>query len=277
MRAHLLGIDHVVVLVRDLDAAEDTFARLGFAPTPRGHHSIGTQNHCLMFDRDYLELLAVVEPHPVTTVFSSFLAAGEGAGAIAFSSDDAAAAHAGLRAAGIAAEAPVDFSRPVALPGGTRDARFRIVQIGSEETPGCRAFLCQHFTPEVVWRDEYRKHAVGVVGIAGVTIVADAPDDTARAWHRVLGSNAGAAPTGRRLGVGTAAIDFADRDAARRASATALPTRAAPFIAALRLRVRDRAAAAAALEKGGFDVQRLDDGALAVAAEHAHGVALVFD
>jgi catechol 2,3-dioxygenase-like lactoylglutathione lyase family enzyme len=276
MRPHILGIDHVVVLVRDLDAAAATFARLGFALTPRGRHSIGTQNHCLMFERDYLELLAVVEPHPVTTAFAEFLVVAEGAGAIAFSSDDAAAAHASLQADGIAAQAPVDFSRPVALPGGSRDARFRIVQLANEATPGCRAFLCQHFTPEVVWRDEYRNHPLGVVGLAGVTIATDAPDDTARAWDRVLGTATAVASRERRLRAGSAEIVFEGSKARRIAPATPL-ARAVPYIAALRLRVRDRATAAGVLERAGFDARRLADGSLAIAAEQAHGVALVFD
>ena len=27
---------------------------MGFTVTPRGYHSIGTQNHCIMFGRDYV-------------------------------------------------------------------------------------------------------------------------------------------------------------------------------------------------------------------------------
>ena len=170
MRKNISGLDHVVILVRDLDAAQATYARLGFALTPRGFHSIGTHNHCIMFGTDYVELLALREPHPVTQYFSQFLAVAEGAAALAFSTDDAHAAHASLRASGVMADEPVDFSRPVDVDGMRRDARFRIVQLPVDETPGCRAFLCQHFTPDVVWRPEYQQHALGVVGVAGVSV-----------------------------------------------------------------------------------------------------------
>ncbi len=61
------GIDHVVLLVRDLDGAEAQFHRLGFNLTPRGHHSrLGSYNHCAMLaGGDYLELLTTgVTRHP---------------------------------------------------------------------------------------------------------------------------------------------------------------------------------------------------------------------
>jgi len=41
-----------VVLVRDLDRARDTYARLGFTLTPGGLRTLGSQNHCIMFERD---------------------------------------------------------------------------------------------------------------------------------------------------------------------------------------------------------------------------------
>jgi catechol 2,3-dioxygenase-like lactoylglutathione lyase family enzyme len=110
MRRHIRGIDHVVILVRDLDRARDTWTRLGFTLTPRGYHTLGSQNHCIVFERDYLELLAVPKPHPAMQYFTDFLVGGEGLGAIAFATGDANAAQAELAAAGVAADPPLDFS-----------------------------------------------------------------------------------------------------------------------------------------------------------------------
>jgi catechol 2,3-dioxygenase-like lactoylglutathione lyase family enzyme len=59
-----LAIDHAVIAVRDLDAALASFRALGFTLTPRGYHSIGSQNHCIMLGRTYIELLAAPAPHP---------------------------------------------------------------------------------------------------------------------------------------------------------------------------------------------------------------------
>jgi len=53
-----------VIAVRDLDAAAARFGELGFTLTPRGFHSIGSQNHLIMLGSTYIELLAPVATHP---------------------------------------------------------------------------------------------------------------------------------------------------------------------------------------------------------------------
>jgi hypothetical protein len=143
-----LAIDHAVIAVRDLDAAAADFRALGFTLTPRGHHSIGSQNHCIMFGSTYLELLAAPKPHPWLDYYRSF---GEGLAAIALSTDDADAV-----ARALGAKAPMDLSRPV--EGGV--ARFRLVQL---DVP--YVFVCQHLTRELVWRAEW-KNAGDIVGVA---------------------------------------------------------------------------------------------------------------
>lgn len=277
MRTNISGLDHAVILVRDLDAAQATYSRLGLTLTPRGFHSIGTHNHCLMFGSDYVELLAVREPHPVTAYFSQFLAGAEGAAALAFSTGDARAAHAGLRAAGVMADEPVDFSRPVEVDGMRRDARFRVVQLPVNETPGCRAFLCQHFTPELVWRADYQQHALGVVGVAGVSVVVEDVGEAVKAYARVLDAPPTQGGADWRLVAGDCTLSFSDRAASeQRLGAPALPRRDGPMLGALHLRVRDRGIAAEVLRRGGFTAERTVDGALLIGASQAHGVALVF-
>ena len=61
MRNGIAGIDHVIIGVRDLERARMGWTRLGFTLTPRGRH-LGqeTANYCIMFARDYLELLGFV-------------------------------------------------------------------------------------------------------------------------------------------------------------------------------------------------------------------------
>ncbi|TMK28796.1 MAG: VOC family protein, partial [Alphaproteobacteria bacterium] len=61
MRNGIAGIDHVIIGVRDLERARMGWTRLGFTLTPRGRHlGQGTANYCIMFPRDYLELLGFV-------------------------------------------------------------------------------------------------------------------------------------------------------------------------------------------------------------------------
>ena len=277
MRKYIRGIDHVVILVRDLDRARDTYERLGFTLTPRGHHTLGSKNHCIVFGSDYLELLAVPKPHPAMQYFSDFLAGGEGLGAVAFATDDANAAHRELAAAGVGAESPLDFSRPVALADGTRDAEFRIVQLSPADTAGCRTFLCQHFTADLVWREEYQTHALGAFGIGALGVIVEEPKTAAAGYARLLDAKPRRVPEGRLVETGSAPIVVGSRkQVAQRLEGVALPARAQPVVAALYIRVADRGRAADALARGGLSPVALKDGSIAIGAEQAHGVALVF-
>src|SRR5207248_8510391 len=58
----ITGIDHAVVVVKDLDAAAGNWKQLGFTISPRGTHSahMGTGNYTIMLGDDYMELLGVL-------------------------------------------------------------------------------------------------------------------------------------------------------------------------------------------------------------------------
>jgi hypothetical protein len=152
-----LSIDHAVIAVRDLDAAAASFTALGFTLTPRGFHSIGSENHCIMLGSTYIELLAAPVAHPWLEHYRAFLGRqGDGLAAIALSTGDADRAYADLKDRG--ARAPMDLSRPV--EGGV--ARFRLVQI--QDT----LFVCQHLTRDLVWRPQWQTHANGATELVGI-------------------------------------------------------------------------------------------------------------
>ncbi|MGE0802570.1 MAG: VOC family protein [Lautropia sp.] len=277
MHPHLLGVDHVVILTDDLDAAQARWTRLGFNLTPRGFHSIGTRNHCMMLGNDYLELMSVATPHPVTRYFSEFLAGGDGAGAIALATDDSDACRQSLQASGIAADAPVDFSRPVETAGTTRDARFRVTQLPVTATPGCRTFLCQHFTPELVWLPPYQRHPLGVRGIAGVTMIVADRAAAVSAYARVAGIDPIEAAAAGTIRIGSFTIDFVEPSAATPLPAgIPLPARPAPVIGALHLRVDDVEVAARQLAAAGFQTRPLGERAIALAGQTINGTGLTF-
>ena len=254
MDTHLRGLDHAVVLVHDLDRAQATYRRLGFTLTPRGYHSLGSQNHCIMFGCDYLELMALPKPHPAFQYFADFLARGEGLGALALATGDAVGAYAELTQKGIAAEPPLALSRPVQDLG---EARFTLVQLPPGQTPGFRTFVCQHHTRDIVWRPEYQAHEIGATEISGVAVMAQNEFGYARIF-------------------GGTPVFFACKSAIEdRLKGVALPNRAPPLAVAIFLRVADRSRAAAALRRGGFSPVQLEDGSFAIGADQAHGVALV--
>lgn len=57
----LIGLDHVVIAVADLEEATDRFKNaLGLEATPGGEHpGVGTQNAIVRFGADYMELISV--------------------------------------------------------------------------------------------------------------------------------------------------------------------------------------------------------------------------
>ncbi|MGP1677651.1 MAG: VOC family protein [Burkholderiales bacterium] len=277
MRKHIKGIGHVVIAARDLDSTRDTFRRMGFTLTPRGHHTLGSQNHCVMFGRDYFELLMVPQRLPGREYYYDFARIGDGLAAVALKTDNARGAFGELTAAALAPSEPVDFSRPVQLAQGTKTASFRITQLGLEQTPGGQVFVCQHFTRDVVWRPEYQTHANTATGLAALAIVSADVSATAAAYERLFDVKARAISEGLLINTGDTPIAVVSEPAlAKRLPEVWISARHQPCMAALFIRVTDRDTAQRALYAGGLHPKRMPDGSVAVGAAEAHGVAIIF-
>jgi hypothetical protein len=182
---NVVGIDHAVVMVKELDKAAENWKRLGFTISPRGTHSphMGTGNYTIMFDPDYMELLGVLTETEHNAPARAFLAKfGDGIERIAFTAIDSAAGAEEIRARGFAPIGPTDFERPVTMPDGRlAAAKFRTFQWPTAEAPGgVRIFACQHKTRETVWIPELMKHANGAKRLRQVLIATpEAPKDAA--------------------------------------------------------------------------------------------------
>ncbi|HKX52110.1 MAG TPA: VOC family protein [Candidatus Binatia bacterium] len=54
-----LGIDHLVIVVKDLEQAANDYQQLGFTVVPGGKHPVGSHNVLISFaDGSYLEVIA---------------------------------------------------------------------------------------------------------------------------------------------------------------------------------------------------------------------------
>src|SRR5436305_6419355 len=173
MRNGIAGIDYVIIGVRDLERARMGWTRLGFTLTPRGRHlAQETANNCIIFARDYLELLGFVARDDYAHRLETFLRHREGALSVAFrpagSAEDAAAA---LSALGLHPPQPRALGRQLELPEGTVVPRFSLLTLPPEETPGLDCFLCGHLTPELVRRPEWLAHPNGVTGLRSIHIL----------------------------------------------------------------------------------------------------------
>lgn len=198
-------LDHVVVNVHDrMDEAQAIYQRLGFTLTPRGYHTLGSINHLAIFGTEYLELIGM----PSGGARRDLLGWPTGLNGLVFGTEDADSLYQGLSEAGVAVSAPVSFSRPVDLPGGPRDAAFRTVRLPNDTTPAGRLYFCEHATRNLVWRDEWRRHANGTIGVIRAVIAAEDPSRLAALFARMFGADAVCAiDSGHRLAVGLSSFD----------------------------------------------------------------------
>lgn len=272
------GIDHLVIVVRDLERAHATYTRLGFTLTPRGRHTaLKSANHTMMFaDGDYLELMGFEEPHPVTAPFAALLDSREGLAAVALKTADARTSRAALAAAGFAMGEAVEFARPVELPGGTQEARFTLAQLPELALPAGRAFVCQHHSRDVVWRNDCLSHANTAVGLGALVVAAENPDATAEGFATLFGRGVEARGAVRVVATGGAPVVVGTARTLNWAwTGDPLLAGRGPTLVGAAIRVADAAAAQQALQAsklpviGNGDVFRVKSGG-------AHGVALAF-
>lgn len=268
-------LDHVIVNVREgMKPAAEQYRRLGFTLTPLGRHTLGSINHLAMFGTDYLELLGIPPGSSARTELSDGPA---GLSGVAFGTHDPDAVYAALAASDAPVLPPLAFSRPVELPGGARDAAFRVVRIPRDPAAG-RFFFCGHLTRDVVWRDEWRRHANGVLGIAGIAIAAERPGTLGAMFGSLFGTEAVVEiEGGLRLGLGLTRLDVVSPAEVRRrfGAAAPAPDGRAEAMAALVLRTASLARTEAALAAGGIAFVR-DGDRVSVSATEACGVALEF-
>lgn len=271
-------LDHVVINARnDIDGAADTFRRLGFTLTERGYHTLGSMNHLAMFGTDYLELIAVPKDAP-PDVRPDVQASPFGLNGFVFGTEDSAALHAALSSAGVDAKPPREFSRPVRLNGEERQATFRTVSIPESDTPYGRIYYCHHLTRDLVWRDEWRRHANGVVAVARAVFVHPDPVAASQLYARMFGAEAVRdIDGGKRVVVAQTNLDIVTEATARREFGDGLADAVgrATYMAALGIRTVSVKRAGDALKQNGIPFTEARGGLL-VPARAAFNATLMF-
>lgn len=274
----LLGIDHLIVGVRDLEAARAKWGRLGFNTTPRGRHAgWGTANYCIMMQEDYVELLGIVDASQFTNGLDRFLERREGLLGLALGSADADATHRAWAEAGLAPAAPRALGRLLELDGGTVELRFRNVMLDVERTGGLSLFASQHLTPELLRRPAWVAHPNGARKLRSCLVVADDPAALRPAIERVFGS-AAVTRTDNVLAVHTghgAIVVAPPEDAALMHPHLGVDAPApVPELRAMTVEVADRDRAARFLTLQGVAHARLAGGDIAIPPAAACGVGI---
>ncbi len=180
--AAIRGLDHLVVMFRELEPAMKSYADLGFTVVPGGAHPVGTHNALVTFaDGAYLELIAFKTPNDKHRWWA---AKERGGGFIDFcmATDDLAADIAAFRQAGVRMDDP-------AAGGRARPDGYRLAWVtASAPAPFIfqAPFLIQDHTPREERIGRQAGHANGVTGVASITV---ATGDVARVrgwWSPVL-------------------------------------------------------------------------------------------
>ena len=271
-------LDHVVINARDrIDDAAETYRRLGFTLTPRGYHTLGSMNHLAIFGTDYLELIAAP---PGDTRRPEILGSPEGLNGLVFGTEDSAAVHAALVAAGVPVLPPREFSRPVEVAGAAHDATFRTVRLPEDGTvPDGRLYFCHHLTRHLVWRDEWRQHANGTVAVARAVIMARDPSRWGALFAAMFGAEAVRPVEGGcvlAVGLGRFEIVTPARLAEQFGDAAPGPGDRSDMMAGLVFRTVSVDQAEAALAAGGITSQR-HGARIVVPADQAFGAVLAFE
>jgi catechol 2,3-dioxygenase-like lactoylglutathione lyase family enzyme len=182
------GIDHLVIAVRDLDAAGDFYTQLGFTVGARNRHPWGTENRIVQLDGAFLELVSVADetqipPHgPRRFSFGAFvrdyLAVREGFAMLVLESRDAAADARQFAASGVGDFEPFFFERRGRRPDGSETTvAFTLAFARDAGALNIGFFTCQHHHPENFWNAAFQQHANGARSIGAVVMAAENPTD----------------------------------------------------------------------------------------------------
>jgi hypothetical protein len=148
------------------------------------------------------------------------------------------------------------------------DAKFTTTRLQPRSGFDGRTYFCQHDTPELVWREDWRRHANTAYEVSRVVIAAADPDKPMAVLNAMFGT-----VEGHVLPLGTAQVEAVPHEAL----GDSLPEAGGrgDFLALVGFRVRSLAACEAALRAGGVDYSK-DAGVLRTAPAAAMNVTLEF-
>jgi hypothetical protein len=169
VQAAIRGIDHLVIMFKELEPAISAYRDLGFIVVPGGEHPAGTHNALIAFaDGSELELIAFKRPNNQHRWWD-VAQAGGGFIDICMVTDDLAADIRAFRDAGVKINDPV--------PGGrVRPDGFKIswvVAFAPKPFMAQVPFFIQDHTPREERIPTEKSHPNGVTGIASITVATD--------------------------------------------------------------------------------------------------------
>lgn len=182
----LLGIDHLVIVVSDLEHAAKDYEGLGFTVVPGGKHPVGSHNMLISFaDGSYLEIIGFYREAPDHRWWDA-LAKGERLVDYCMQTDHLQSDTIKLRDAGVAINDPVPWSRK--RPDGYELKWLLSLATGGHR--GVAPFLIEDVTPRTERIPQGCRHANGASGIGTLTVAVGELAHVQRWYEAALGVTA---------------------------------------------------------------------------------------
>jgi hypothetical protein len=180
----LQGLDHIVIVVNDLEQAAIDYQQLGFTVVPGGKHPVGSHNVLIsLADGSYIEIIAFCR-EAVDHRWWAPLQKGERLVDFCMQTDNLRGDTLKLRAAGVAINDPVPWSRT--RPDGYELKWLLSLVHGSQR--GVAPFLIQDVTPREERIPQAVDHKNRAIGIETLTIAVGDLAAVQRWYEGVLGN-----------------------------------------------------------------------------------------
>jgi catechol 2,3-dioxygenase-like lactoylglutathione lyase family enzyme len=206
----LQGIDHIVIVVSNLEQAAKDYEQLGFTVVPGGKHPVGSHNALIaLADGSYIEIIAFYR-EAIDHRWWDPLQKGERLVDFCMQTNDLQGDTLKLRAAGVAINDPVPWSRT--RPDGYELKWLLSLAQGSHR--GVAPFLIQDVTPRKERIPQTFDHKNGASGIGTVTVAVGELTAMRQWYNAVLGcpgmntTNEKLQAKGVRYPVGPHTLDF---------------------------------------------------------------------
>lgn len=189
------GIDHLVIVVNDLEQAARDYRQLGFTVVPGGQHPVGSHNVLISFeDGSYLEIIAFYR-EAIDHRWWDPLKKGERLVDFCFQTNDLRGDTGKLQQAGVAINKPVPWSRK--RPDGFELKWLLSLATGSHR--GVAPFLIEDVTARGERIPQEFGHANNILGIAKVVVAVGELARTGK-WYGALLGQAGEPFSDSQLG-----------------------------------------------------------------------------
>jgi hypothetical protein len=206
----LLGIDHLVIVVNDLESAAQDYQQLGFTVVPGGRHPVGSHNVLIPFaDGSYLEIIAFYREATDHRWWDP-LETGERLVDYCLRTDDLPGDTQKFRETGIEINDPVPWAR-------TRPDGYELkwlLSLARGRHRGVAPFLIEDVTPRYERVPQTFEHKNGASGVRKLTIAVRDTGPIGRSYQNVLGSagesteDSALSAAGLRFTVGPHVLEF---------------------------------------------------------------------